>query len=171
MSFSCCYSGDAIESAIAELILSSVALVLPDPDEFARVGLQPPSQNRQIGGTATVTAVAASTGGSPVPGATVNFLVLTGPNAGKSGNGVTNANGEATFSYDDTGPAAPHADTVQAYIGQLESNIVNVNWQVGGGPVPPSTPAQPIPTMSVWGLAILAALLGIIAFRRRHHGI
>lgn len=171
MSFSCCYSGDNIETAIAELILSPVALVLPDPDEFARVGLQPPTQDRPIGGTATVTAVAASTGGSPVPGATVNFLVLTGPNAGKSGSAVTNSDGIATFSYDDTGPDAEHSDTVQAYIGQLESNIVDVNWGLGAPPPPPppsAPPAEPIPTMSVWGLGILALLLGIMGLRRSH---
>jgi hypothetical protein len=159
MSFSCCYFFEPIKSAVAELILSSVALVLPDPGEFSRVGLQPPSQDRPIGGTATVTAVAVSTGGAPVPGATVDFLVLTGPNAGKSGSAVTNANGEATFSYDDTGPDAEHADTVQAYIGQLESNIVNVNWTAGGGggelvPVGPAT--------SLWALLLMIASLAVV---------
>jgi hypothetical protein len=158
----------AFTSAIAEIILSATALVLPDPDEFSRVGLQPPSQNRQIGLTATVTAVAVSTGGSPVAGATVDFLVLTGPNAGKSGSAVTKADGTATFSYGDTGPNAPHTDTVQAYIGQLESNIVNVNWLIGGAPTP-GAPPEPIPTLSVWGLGILAVLLGIMASRRRRY--
>jgi hypothetical protein len=161
MTFSCCYSGDSIETAIAELILSSVALIPPDAGEFSRVGLRPPTQNRPIGGTATVTAVAVSSGGAPVPGASVNFVVLTGPNAGKSGNGVTNANGEATFSYDDTGPNAAHSDTVQAYIGQLESNIVNVNWRTGS--VPPDSEPVPVgPATSLWALLLMIASLAVV---------
>jgi len=150
---------NAFNPAIAEIILSAAALVLPDPGEFSRVGLQPPSQNRAIGGTATVTAVAVSSGGAPVPGATVDFLVLTGPNAGKSGTAVTNANGEAAFSYDDTGPADAHADTVQAYIGQLESNIVNVNWTIGGG----AREAVPVgPATSLWALLLMIASLAVV---------
>jgi len=151
----------AFTSAIAEIILSATALVLPDPEEFARVGLQPPSQNRPIGGTATVKAVAVSSGGAPVPGATVEFVVLTGPNAGKTGSAITNADGEATFSYDDTGPAdAEHADTVQAYIGLLESNIVDVNWTTGGGGAREAVAVGP--ATSLWALLLMIASLAVV---------
>ena len=54
-----------------------------------------------------------------MPGATVNFLILTGPNAGASGSDVTDANGEATFTYTDTG-FFDDTDTIQATIGVLE---------------------------------------------------
>ena len=157
MGFSCCYSGANIESAIAELILSPVALVLPDPDIFAAVGLQPPTQNRAVGQSATVTANAESTGGTPVPGATVNFLVLTGPNAGASGSDVTDANGEATFTYTDTGLVVGSTDTIQATIGVLESNIVEVNWGESDLSL-----LIPIPATNLWALLLLAAALGLV---------
>jgi hypothetical protein len=158
MVFSSIYSGANIESAIAELILSPVALVLPDPDIFAAIGLQPPTQNRAVGQSATVTANAESTGGTPVPGATVNFLVLTGPNAGASGSDVTDANGEATFTYRDTGLIVGSTDTIQATIGTLESNIVEVNWGLDTGPLD----TIPIPATGLWALLLLFAALGLV---------
>jgi hypothetical protein len=63
-----------------------------------------------------------------VPGATVNFEVLSGPNAGKTGTGTTNASGQTSFTYTDTS-APPHGtDTIQAFIGALGSNIVTKTW-------------------------------------------
>ena len=78
MQFSNWHNTNPINAAIAELILSPVALVLPDADKFASVGLSPATGTTVEGGTHTVTAKAESTGGSPVPGATVNFLILSG---------------------------------------------------------------------------------------------
>jgi len=157
MQFSCCYAGDNIESAIALLILSPVALVLPDPDIFERIGLQPPTQSHAVGQSATVTANAVSTGGTPVPGATVNFEVLTGANAGATGSDVTDANGEATFTYTDTGPVDGGIDTIQATIGALRSNIVEVNWGASD-----SGPLIPIPATNLWALLLLCAALGMV---------
>jgi hypothetical protein len=74
--------------AIAELILSGVALVLPDGDKFATVGLSPATATAVEGGTHTVTAKAESTEGAPVAGASVNFVIISGPNAGLTGSGV-----------------------------------------------------------------------------------
>jgi hypothetical protein len=113
-------------NAIAELILSPVALVLPDGDKFSTVGLSPATYTAPYGGTHTVTAKAESTGGTPVPGATVAFTILTGPNAGQTGTNTTGANGLATFTYADTGGVGQ--DTIQATIGTLSSNIVEANW-------------------------------------------
>jgi hypothetical protein len=116
-------------SAIAELILSPVALVLPDADKFGAVGLTPATNSALEQTTHTVTAHAESTGGTPVPGATVTFTVLTGPNAGMTGTGTTNSSGEATFTYTDAGPVGTTGvDTIQAAIGTLTSNIVNMTW-------------------------------------------
>ncbi len=65
--------------------------------------------------------------GPPIPGATVNFKVLTGPNTGQTGVDITDANGEATFTYTDS--AGPGTDELQAFIGtQLESNKVEKIW-------------------------------------------
>ena len=73
--------------------------------------------------------MAESTGDTPVPGATVNFLILTGPNAGLTGTGTTGADGKATFTYADAGPdGTTGIDTIQASIGALKSNIVQMEW-------------------------------------------
>ena len=115
--------------AIAELILSGVALVLPDGDKFATVGLSPALASATEGGTHTVIAKAESTDGAPVPGATVNFTILSGPNANLSFQAATNADGEATFTYTDAGPMPSFGtDRLQASIGTLTSNIAEMIW-------------------------------------------
>ncbi len=134
--FSCCEQDLNANTAIGELILSPVALIQPDPTTFSTVGLSPVTATNPPGTSHTVTATAVSSTGAPVPGATISFLVLTGPNAGKTGAGVTNAAGQVTFTYTDTsvGPY-PVSDTIQAYIGQvgsnLPSNIVTKTWDLG----------------------------------------
>lgn len=127
MGFSCCGSGDALETAIAELILSPVALVAPDPVLFSTVGLSPLTSTNPVGTSHTVTAFAQAGNGAPVPGVTINFKVNTGPNAGKTGSGNTGADGKTTFTYADTG--GPGTDEIQAFIGTtLSSNKVLKVW-------------------------------------------
>jgi hypothetical protein len=128
MGFSCCYNTAPMTTAIGELILSPVALVLPDEDKFASVGLAPATglSNPGPGMSHTVTATAESTSGAPVPGATVTFEVVTGPNAGTTGTAVTGADGKASFTYFDTGGSG--TDTIQAHIGDLDSNVVTMVW-------------------------------------------
>ncbi len=100
--------------------------MLPDEDKFSTVGLSPATSTKPYGGSHTVTAKAESTGGTPVPGATVIFTILTGPNAGMSGTGTTDANGKAAFTYTDTGGVG--TDTISATIGALTSNPVSATW-------------------------------------------
>jgi hypothetical protein len=127
MAWSCCdNSSAAANAALAELILAPVALIQPDPSLFATVGLSPATAQNAVGTNHTVTATAQSSGGAPVPGATVNFQVNSGPNAGKTGVAVTNAAGQATFTYTGTGGAG--TDKIQAFIGSLGSNIVDKIW-------------------------------------------
>jgi len=129
MLFSCCAGDQVATAAIAELILSPVALVLPDEDKFGAFGLTPATNTAVEGGSHTVTAHAESTGGTPVPGATVNFTILTGPNAGLTGTDTTDSNGEATFTYTDGGPQGTvGTDTIRASIGALNSNVVSMTW-------------------------------------------
>jgi len=148
MQFSCCGSSAAMEVAIAELILSPVVLVLPDPVKFASVGLSPPTATNPVGTDHTVTAHAEGfctpepCTGANVPGATVDFEVLTGPNTGETGQDVTDVDGNATFTYTDT--AGPGTDTIQASIGGLKSNIVEKIWQAEGACVE-SIKARPKP--------------------------
>ena len=127
MNFSCCAGGDAIETAVAELILSPVALVAPDPTLFSTVGLSPAAATNPVGTSHTVTAFTQAANGAPVPGVTINFSVLTGPNAGRTGSGTTGADGKTTFTYNDTGGAG--TDTIQSFIGTtLSSNVVTKTW-------------------------------------------
>jgi hypothetical protein len=127
MGFSCCGSGTVLTAAVAELILAPVALVAPDPGLFSTVGLSPATANNPVGGSHTVTALAQSANNAPVAGVTIDFKVLTGPNAGKTGTGLTAGNGKTTFTYTDTGGAG--LDTIQAFIGaSLSSNQVTANW-------------------------------------------
>jgi len=127
MGFSCCYSSLPFNAAIAELILAPVALVTPDPDLFATVGLSPATAFNPIGTDHTVTAFAQASSGAPVPGVTIVFKVLTGPNTGKTGTSTTGADGKTTFTYHDDGGAG--TDTIQAFIGTTGSNVVSKTWQ------------------------------------------
>ena len=75
----------------------------------------------------TVTANAVSVSGAPVPTATVSFVV-TGVNGGAIGSGdaITDANGDATFTYTDTSGGG--MDNIQALIGSAGSNVVVKTW-------------------------------------------
>ena len=131
MGFSCCYTSGAtikpITAGIAELILSPVALVAPDPVLFSTVGLSPLTATNPVGTSHTVTAFAQAANNAPVPGVTINFKVNTGPNAGKTGNGTTGADGKTNYTYTDTG--GPGTDEIQAFIGTtLSSNKVLKIW-------------------------------------------
>ena len=63
--------GFASTAAIAELILSPVALVAPDPILFSTVGLSPVTATNPVGTDHTVTAFAQAANGAPVPGVTI----------------------------------------------------------------------------------------------------
>ncbi|MBL8307608.1 MAG: hypothetical protein JNM33_13000 [Rubrivivax sp.] len=129
MGFSCCSNGNALTTAIAELILSPVALVAPDPVLFSTVGLSPLTATNPVGTSHTVTAFAQAANNAPVPGVTITFRVLSGPNAGKNGTGTTGADGKTSFTYTDT--AGPGTDTIQAFIGTtLSSNQVLKIWGI-----------------------------------------
>jgi hypothetical protein len=127
LAFSCCATGTSISAAMAELILSPVALVAPDPTLFSTVGLSPLSAVNPVGTNHTVTAFAQASNGNPVPGATVVFRVLTGPNTGATGTSTTGSDGKTSFTYTDTGGAG--TDTIQAFIGNLGSNVVTKIWR------------------------------------------
>jgi VCBS repeat-containing protein len=124
MRFSCCDDSTAANTAIAELILSPVALVLP-----ATIELTPLTRTAVEMTSHTVTATAESAGGTPVPGATVIFTILSGPNVGLTGTDTTDADGKATFTYADQGPVGTvGTDKIRASIGTLNSNTVDMIW-------------------------------------------
>jgi hypothetical protein len=128
MGFSCCHFGNILPVAIAELILAPVALVAPDPVLFSTVGLGPVSATNPVGGSHTVTAFAQAGNNAPVPGVTINFRVIAGPNNGVIGSGNTGADGKTSFTYTDTA-ATGGTDTIQAFIGTtISSNQVLATW-------------------------------------------
>jgi len=91
--------------------------------------LAPASQTATIGSTATVTATLTNSCGQPLSGAAVTFTVLTGPNGGVTGSGVTDTSGNASFTYSS---ATGGTDTLQASTsnpaGTITSNTVTVTW-------------------------------------------
>jgi hypothetical protein len=90
-------------------------------------------------GNATLTALVLP-GGSPLVGATVTFTVTSGPNAGLTGTGVTDATGTATFSYDSmlSGTDTWTASFTPVGAGPQTSNAVTVEWTA-----PPEVVIQP----------------------------
>ena len=136
LGWSCCDNNNNGTAAIALLILAPVTLVPPDPTKFASVGLlqgNPLSTNpatNLVGTQHTVTGQTLAADNSPIPGTTVTFKVLTGPNAGATGSGITGADGRVTFTYTDTGGLGD--DTIQASVGSgastLFSNTLIKHW-------------------------------------------
>lgn len=67
----------------------------------------------------------------PIAGRTVNFDVTAGPNAGATGTDVTDANGEATFTYNGnggTGQDSIAADMLDMSSAVVTSNTVFADW-------------------------------------------
>jgi hypothetical protein len=128
---------DVINAAIAELILSPVALVPTDDGTFSTVGLSQATSSSDAGAAMahTVTANTRSAGDRPVPGTTVVFKVLTGPNAGQNGTSTTGLTGLASFTYSDTGGAG--SDSIQAFIGTMGSNTLLFTWSAPPVNAPP----------------------------------
>lgn len=76
------------------------------------IALTPPNQVCNTGQPHTVTATVATNQGNPVVGTLVTFTVVSGPNAGQMGQAMTNAMGQATFTY--IGGINVGIDTIQA---------------------------------------------------------
>ncbi|MDQ1420960.1 MAG: hypothetical protein QOJ52_2922 [Acidimicrobiaceae bacterium] len=106
-----------------------VSIGEPPCPEGAVLTLTPASQTDNVGDTATINATYTSCL-TPLQGATVNFTVIAGPNAGHSGSAVVDPSGHAAFSYSSAGTGT---DTVQASVttlaGPNTSNTVTVTWQ------------------------------------------
>jgi hypothetical protein len=99
--------------------------------------LAPPSQTLAIGMTATISATFTNGCGQPLSDVLVHFAASSGPNAGRTGSGVTSATGVATLSYSSAlaGTDTWHA-TVTNLAGDINSNTVTVTWvpfAMGGG--------------------------------------
>src|SRR5207302_2923569 len=76
------------------------------------ISLAPTGTSDPVGSQHVVTATVTDSSNNPVPGTTVTFNVLSGPNSGMTGTGTTNAQGQAVFTY--TGSGGTGTDHIQA---------------------------------------------------------
>jgi len=94
------------------------------------IKLEPPTQTHFVNGSATVTATVVDSNANPQSGLTVTFTVTSGPDAGATGTGVTDASGKASFTYSDT--TGPGTDILTASFtdgsGTHTSNSVDAIW-------------------------------------------
>jgi len=101
------------------------------PCRSSLLSLAPPVQTHPVLSTATVTATFTNSCGQPLSNTAVNFSILSGPNAGLTGSGATNANGQASFTYSS---AKLGTDTLLAAVsnlaGSINSNTVTATWTV-----------------------------------------
>jgi RHS repeat-associated protein len=106
------------------------------------VTLSPATSVQAAGTPYTATALVTDAGNQPTPNVVVNFTVLSGPNAGKTGTGTTNAQGNATFTYTSTlaGTDILQASVTNATGGSVQSNQVTTTWTSAEPCPPPVTP-------------------------------
>ena len=88
-----------------------------------------------VGTPHTVTALVVNDLGQAVSGRVVDFQVISGPNAGTSNSGTTNANGEASFTY--TGTSSAGTDVIVARFidstgNRQTSNKLQKTWVMRG---------------------------------------
>jgi hypothetical protein len=138
---------------------------LPCGVSVTGITLNPPTATNPVGTSHTVTAKVADLLGVGQPGVLVSFLVTAGPNNGKWADVTTDANGNAQWTYSDTGGPAGGTDTITASFtpvggGPITSAPVTKTWEPGTQP----------PVVEVGGtiypnnmLFILISLIGIAA--------
>ncbi|MEK6643306.1 MAG: Ig-like domain-containing protein [Planctomycetota bacterium] len=113
-------------------------------------GLTPPTAVRLVGTAHTVTAkILRWAGGPNAVGATVNFSVTAGPNAGAAGMAVTDGAGDASFIYNSNGLTG--TDTISATatvdgITQTVACTATIDWVNTGCMLTPATDTNPIGT-------------------------
>lgn len=99
------------------------------PCRGSLLSLTPPGQTHPVLSSATVTATFTNSCGQPLSNTAVSFAAAAGPNAGLTGSGVTNASGQASFTYS-SGKLG--TDTWRASVsnlaGNIPSNTANVTW-------------------------------------------
>jgi hypothetical protein len=105
---------------------------LSTPPTLGKLALSTTTASAQVGTPATLTVTATDTNGNPLPNATVFFSITSGPDSPMSGPALTNASGQASFTY--PGGGAAGMDSIYAYAnaGAVTSNTVTVTWSEPG---------------------------------------
>ncbi len=105
--------------------LGLIVEALPVP-----ITLVPASDTKTVGTPQTLTATVVDSNNSPKSGVTVTFTVLSGPDAGLTGTGITDGSGHATFTYTNT--TAAGTDVIRASFtdsaGIHNSNQSVITW-------------------------------------------
>ena len=101
------------------LVTISFALLFSLQRATAACSLTPIRQTNTVGSTHSITATITSNS-IPVEGVIVSFAITSGPNIGTNGGMITDAAGNATFSYPGNGGAG--SDTIRA-IGTVDGEI------------------------------------------------
>ena len=114
---------------------------------FPDLTLAPVTASNCVDDTHTLTATL-TVNGDPVSGATITFTVTAGPHVGASGTDVTDAIGEATWSYTGT---TVGMDTIVATGAGETSNVAHKAWQ------------SCIPEFSTIAIPV-ASILGLLFF-------
>lgn len=120
-------------------------------DTTGHLTLNPPTSVQTAGTLYTAIAQLTDAGNQPTPNATVNFQVLSGPNAGKQGSATTDFQGNAKFTYTS---AVAGTDILQASVtntagGSIQSDQVTTTWLSPDPCPPPKTPPDPSATTVV----------------------
>ncbi len=131
----------------------------------AGITLEPPSGKNHVGESHTVTAKVTDEEGEPAEGATVDFKITEGPNAGMTGEATTDPEGQATFTYTSSKPGTDHIAATatleeppveetahkahraaQVQQASYESNVVTQEWVVS-----PTIKLEPTSTSNLVG--------------------
>lgn len=113
------------------------------------ITLSPATSIQPAGTTYTATAQVTDAGNQPTPHVVVNFVVLSGPNAGKQGAATTDSQGNATFSYSSplAGTDILRASVTNSLGGTIQSDQVTTTW-LSADPCPaPVRPPDPSTTI------------------------
>jgi RHS repeat-associated protein len=111
---------------------------LPSSTAASDISLTPAAQTGATGGQETVTATVTDVVGNPQVGVPVTFSVVSGPNGGQGGSGVTSGRGQAAFALTSTSVGT---DVVQAtFVDSNGATHTSNTAQATFGPSPVPTP-------------------------------
>lgn len=140
---------------------------LPCSVSVTGITLDPDSAINPVGTSHTVTAHVADLLGAGAPGVTVTFEVTAGPNTGATGQAVTDTNGDAQWTYNDT-MSAPGGgtDTIEACFtpagaAEVCSAPVTKTWDPGQQPPPVEVGGTIYPTNTALILTAFIVLAAI----------
>jgi hypothetical protein len=110
---------------------------------ISNIVLTPATSTDVKGGSQLLTAKVTTSSSAPVIGTTVTFTVISGPDTGKTGTGVTNGSGVTTFNLTNS-PAATGTDYINASFINASSlketsGNVSVTWTAGTADTTPPT--------------------------------